>query len=201
MWTSVNCTSGEGAFVVQGKTTQQWKRYVCTNKRGTFAVMWDGVKKWERHIRRSNSRKSIVINLARIKFSINFQFLHFGSYLEQYWVNSDKIKCILSRKTREIQRKQYFSSSISEIFPGVLSVFWYRCIWFRHFSACNFIYIYRPSYPLSGDMIILCVEQIDLELWSISQGMVVHVQFSAKRFCSVVWTGDMFEMFHMSCTK
>ena len=50
-------------------------------------------------------------------------------------------------------------------------------------------------------MIILCVEQIDLELWSISQGMVVHVQFSAKHFCSVVWTGDMFEMFHMSCTK
>ena len=37
-------------------------------------------------------------------------FLHFGSYLEKYWVNCDKIKCILSRKTREIQWKRYFSS-------------------------------------------------------------------------------------------
>ena len=37
-------------------------------------------------------------------------FLHCGSYLEWYWVNSDKTKCILSRKTREIQWRRYFSS-------------------------------------------------------------------------------------------
>ena len=29
---------------------------------------------------------------------------------DEYWVNSDKIKCILSRKSREIQWKRYFSS-------------------------------------------------------------------------------------------
>ena len=27
----------------------------------------------------------------------------------------------------------------------------------RHFSVCNFILEGRPSYPLSGDMIIFCV--------------------------------------------
>ena len=49
-------------------------------------------------------------------------FLHFGSYLEKYWVNSSKIKCILSKKTREIQLKQYFSSfrNFSECFECVL---------------------------------------------------------------------------------
>ena len=49
-------------------------------------------------------------------------FLHFGLYLKYYWVNSDKLKCILSRKTREIQWMRYFSSfgDFSGSFEGVL---------------------------------------------------------------------------------
>ena len=52
-------------------------------------------------------------------------------------------------------------------FSEVLSVFWYRCFGYRHFSACYFISEGKLSYPLSGDMMILCVGQIDVELWSI----------------------------------
>ena len=49
-------------------------------------------------------------------------FFHFGSHLEKYWVNSDKIKCILSRKTREIQSKRYVSSfrDFSGVFESAL---------------------------------------------------------------------------------
>ena len=48
-------------------------------------------------------------------------FLHFGSYLEKYWVNSDKIKCILSKKLEKFNESDIFQ--VSEIFQGFLVCF------------------------------------------------------------------------------
>ena len=53
-------------------------------------------------------------------------FLHFGSYLEHYWVNSDEINVFCPEKLQKFNESDRFQ--VSDIFPGLLSVFWYRCV-------------------------------------------------------------------------
>ena len=109
-------------------------------------------------------------------------FLHFGSYLEKYWVNFGKTKCILSRKTREIQWKQYFSS-------------------FRDFSRgfeCVFVQLlliqtlYSVQFYIRMKAILSSIRWYDYFVCRVNRFRVmidflVHVQFSAKHFHSIQW--------------
>ena len=52
-------------------------------------------------------------------------FLHFGSYLEKYWVNSDKCNVVCPTKLEKFNESDILQ--VSEIFLVVLGVFYYSC--------------------------------------------------------------------------
>ena len=124
-------------------------------------------------------------------------FLHFGWYLEYFWVHSDKIKCILSRKTRErhvlsfgdfcwlwvcfdtaafdtdtFQRANLYQKDSKAILSS---------IWWYYYFVCRVTDKFRVMIDLLRD------------------GSACPVSWKTLRFSGL--KGDMFETFYMNCTK